>query len=199
VRLRGQEVSPTSPRAALELGIAYVTEDRRREGFVPAFTNGENATLSTLEQSSRLGVVDRAAERSRVVRLIEDYTVKGGPDTLTRTLSGGNQQKVVLAKWLTADPDFVALDEPTKGIDVGARATIYEIIRALAAQGRAVLVVSSEAEEVLTLCSRVLVLRDGELVDELSPTTSTTDDLIRAALGGPAARPRTRAPRGAHR
>ncbi|KQS72137.1 sugar ABC transporter ATP-binding protein [Modestobacter sp. Leaf380] len=184
VRLRGRDVDARSPRAALRAGLAYLTEDRRREGFVPAFTNGENMTLSTLPAFATRGVLRGGAERRRVQQLIGEFQVKGGPRTLTRTLSGGNQQKVILAKWLEAAPQVLVLDEPTKGIDVGARANIYEIVRALAAQGRGVLVVTSEAEEALVLCNRVLIMRDGRLVDEFRPATSTTDDLIRAALGG---------------
>ena len=184
VRVRGREVRAASPRAALRHGIAYLTEDRRREGFVPHFTNGENMTLATLGRFSRGGVLRRGDERRRVTQLIRDFQVKGGSDVLTRTLSGGNQQKVIIAKWLEASPDVMVLDEPTKGIDVGARANIYGIVRALAAEGKAVVVVTSEAEEALVLCNRVLIMRDGRLVEELLPATSTTDDVIRASLGG---------------
>ncbi|WP_123519991.1 sugar ABC transporter ATP-binding protein [Frigoribacterium sp. PhB24] len=184
VRLHGRDVRPTSPRAALRLGVAYLTEDRRREGFVPHFTNGENMTLSTLGRVSYRGVLRRRAERTRVAELIREFQVKGGGDTLTRTLSGGNQQKVIIAKWLEASPEVMILDEPTKGIDVGARSNIYEIVRRLASQGTGVVVVTSEAEEALMLCNRVLIMRDGRLVDEFHPATSTTDDLIRASLGG---------------
>lgn len=182
--LNGTTVHPTSPRDALARGIVYVSEDRKREGFVPEFTNGRNLTLATLDQNSRFGVLDMAAERRRVAELIRRYQVKGGGDGYTRALSGGNQQKVCIAKWLEADPDFVVLDEPTKGIDVGSRMNIYEIIRDLAAQGRGILVVTSEAEEALMLCSRVLVLRDGHIVEEFNSSRATTDDLIRASLGG---------------
>jgi ABC-type sugar transport system ATPase subunit len=114
--------------------------------------------------------------------LIQEYQVKGGAKTYTRSLSGGNQQKVVVAKWLEAHPDFVVLDEPTKGIDVGARANIYEIIHAVAARGKGVLVVSSEAEELLSLCHRILVMRNGQIAGEFDPEHADTDDLIRTAL-----------------
>ena len=108
--------------------IAYLTEDRRLEGFVKDFDNGENMSLVVLPKMATRGVVKAAVEKKRVRELIDEYQVKGGTDTYTRTLSGGNQQKVVVAKWMETDPDFVVLDEPTKGIDVGARANIYEII-----------------------------------------------------------------------
>jgi ribose transport system ATP-binding protein len=127
-------------------------------------------------------VVDAVKERTRVRELITEFQVKGGPKTYTSSLSGGNQQKVVIAKWLESDPDFVVLDEPTKGIDVGARANIYEIIHGVAARGKGVLVISSEAEELLSLCHRILVMRNGQIVDEFDPAEADTDDLIRTAL-----------------
>jgi ribose transport system ATP-binding protein len=180
--MHGEQVQMTSPGAALSKGIAYVTEDRRLEGFVKDFDNGENLTLVVLPRMSKAGVVQAGVERTRVRELIGEYQVKGGPETYTRTLSGGNQQKVVVAKWLEADPDFVVLDEPTKGIDVGARANIYEIIHRLAARGKGVLVVSSEAEELLSLCHRILVMRNGQIAEEFDPEHADTDDLIRTAL-----------------
>ena len=182
IKLHGQPVDLPTPTAAVAKRIAYLTEDRRLEGFVKDFDNGQNMSLVVLPKLSKGGVVDAGAESKRVRELIGEYQVKGGTKTYTRTLSGGNQQKVVVAKWLETDPDFVVLDEPTKGIDVGARANIYEIIHALAARGKGVLVVSSEAEELLSLCHRILVMRNGQIVDEFDPEHATTDDLIRTAL-----------------
>ncbi len=182
IRVHGEEVRLNSPGAALRKRIAYLTEDRRLEGFVKDFDNGENMSLVVLPRMSRAGVIQAGVEKTRVRELIKEYQVKGGPKTYTRTLSGGNQQKVVVAKWLESNPDFVVLDEPTKGIDVGARANIYEIIHALAARGKGVLVVSSEAEELLSLCHRILVMRNGQIAGEFDPEHADTDDLIRTAL-----------------
>ncbi len=182
IKLHGEEVSLPSPRAAVNKRIAYLTEDRRLEGFVKDFDNGENMSLVVLPTMAKSGVVNAAVEKKRVRELIGEYQVKGGTKTYTRTLSGGNQQKVVVAKWMETDPDFVVLDEPTKGIDVGARANIYEIIHRVAARGKGVLVVSSEAEELLSLCHRILVVRNGEVVGEFDPEEADTDDLIRTAL-----------------
>lgn len=184
VTLNGSVIHPKNPGQAAAKGIAYLTEDRRKEGFVNDFTNGENMTLATTKHFSRFGVINRRKENKRIGELISEYQVKGGPMTLTRTLSGGNQQKVVIAKWLEARPDVVLLDEPTKGIDVGARLNIYQIVRGLADEGKAVVVVTSEAEEALMLCNRILVLKEGRFVGEFIPATSTTDDLIRASLAG---------------
>ncbi len=182
IRLHGDEVSLNSPTAAVAKGIAYLTEDRRLEGFVKDFDNGENMSLVALPRMAKAGVVDAKREKTRIRELISEYQVKGGTKTYTRTLSGGNQQKVVVAKWLETDPEFVVLDEPTKGIDVGARANIYEIIHSVAARGKGILVVSSEAEELLSLCHRILVMRSGEIVAEFDPEDATTDDLVRTAL-----------------
>jgi ABC-type sugar transport system ATPase subunit len=182
IAIRGEEVQLSSPGQALDKSVVYLTEDRRLEGFVKDFDNGENMSLVVLPKWSRGGIIDAAKERTRVRELIKEFQVKGGPKTYTSSLSGGNQQKVVIAKWLESDPDFVVLDEPTKGIDVGARSNIYEIIHALAARGKGVLVISSEAEELLSLCHRILVMRNGQIVDEFDPDEADTDDLIRTAL-----------------
>ncbi len=182
IKLHGEEVKLPNPTAAVNKRIAYLTEDRRLEGFVKDFDNGQNMSLVALPKLAKAGIVDAAAEKKRVRELIGEYQVKGGTKTYTRTLSGGNQQKVVVAKWLETDPEFVVLDEPTKGIDVGARANIYEIIHAVAARGKGVLVVSSEAEELLSLCHRILVMRNGKIVAEFDPDQADTDDLIRTAL-----------------
>jgi ABC-type sugar transport system ATPase subunit len=180
--MHGEEVQLNSPGAALRMRVAYVTEDRRLEGFVKDFDNGENMSLVVLPRMAKAGVIRAGVEKARVRELIREYQVKGGAKTYTRSLSGGNQQKVVVAKWLEAHPDFVVLDEPTKGIDVGARANIYEIIHAVAARGKGVLVVSSEAEELLSLCHRILVMRNGQIAGEFDPEHADTDDLIRTAL-----------------
>jgi len=182
ITVHGEQVQLNSPGQALGKRIAYLTEDRRLEGFVKDFDNGENMSLAILPKWSKAGVVNATREKTRVNELITEFQVKGGARTYTRTLSGGNQQKVVVAKWLETDPDFIVLDEPTKGIDVGARANIYAIIHALAARGKGVLVVSSEAEELLSLCHRILVMRNGETVGEFDPEHADTDDLIRTAL-----------------
>lgn len=179
----GRKPNLANPRTALADGIAYVSEDRRREGFVPDFTNGHNLTLNTLARHSSRGVVNLRGERAAADGLVRQYGVKGSSSTMTTTLSGGNQQKVCIAKWIAADPEIVVFDEPTKGIDVGARATIYEIIFEMASRGKAIVVVSSEAEEILLLTHRVLVMRDGQVVAELDSSLASTEDLARPALG----------------
>lgn len=183
VSVGDRDANGETPIKALRRGIAYVTEDRRREGFIADFDNRANLTLVTMRRLARGGVINRRAVNRRARDLIERYGVKGGPDTMTRALSGGNQQKVCIAKWLDADPEVVVLDEPTKGIDVGARATIYELVYGLAERGKALVVVSSEAEEILRLSHRVLVMRGGRVVAEHDPEHASTDDVVRDALG----------------
>ncbi len=182
IEVHGEVVRLNSPGAALSKRIAYLTEDRRLEGFVKDFNNGENMSLVVLPRMARAGVVDARQEKKRVSELIRSSRSRAEPRPSPAPSSGGNQQKVVVAKWLESDPDLVVLDEPTKGIDVGARANIYEIIHALAARGKGVLVVSSEAEELLSVCHRILVMRNGHIVQEFDPEVADTDDLIRTAL-----------------
>ncbi len=182
IKLKGEEIDLPTPTAAVAKRVAYVTEDRRLEGFIRDFDNGENMTLVALPTLATGGIVQIPRVRKRIRELISAFQVKGGTKTFTSTLSGGNQQKIVVAKWLETNPEFIVLDEPTKGIDVGARANIYEIIHGVAARGKGVLVVSSEAQELLSLCHRVLVMRNGEIVGEFDPEHADTDDLIRTAL-----------------
>lgn len=186
VQVRGREPNLRTPGTALREGIAYVSEDRRREGFIPDFTNGENLTLATLTTLSRAGVINLRRERTTADQLVKQFTVKGASSTMTSTLSGGNQQKVCIAKWVAANPELIVFDEPTKGIDVGARATIYDIIFDMAKGGKTIVVVSSEAEEILLLTHRVLVMREGKVVAALDSANATTEDLARAALGSAA-------------
>ncbi len=183
VSVAGNDANGETPIKALRRGIAYATEDRRREGFIADFDNRANLTLVTMRSLAREGVINRRAVSRRAKELIQRYGVKGGPDTMTSALSGGNQQKVCIAKWLDADPDVLVLDEPTKGIDVGARATIYELVYGLAERRKALVVVSSEAEEILLLSHRVLVMRGGHVVSEHDSAHAATDDLVRDALG----------------
>lgn len=183
VTVNGRVPKLRTPKTALREGIAYVSEDRRKDGFVPDFDNGENLTLCSLDQFSRFGVLNRRKIRQQAAKLVDRFQVKGHVSTRTRSLSGGNQQKVCVAKWIAADPEVIVFDEPTKGIDVGARANIYQIIYDLASAGKTVVVISSEAEEILLLSHRVLVMRNGRVVAELDADHASTQDIARPALG----------------
>jgi ABC-type sugar transport system ATPase subunit len=183
VFVNGERVAIGSPRDALRHGLGFVPEDRKRQGLVPGMCARENATLPTLSRFSRAGWVNRKAEVTAVQESFARVSLRAGHESLASSLSGGNQQKVVLAKWLTADSDLLILDEPTRGVDVGAKAELHAWIDQRAAAGGAVLLISSELPELLTLASRILVLREGRLRGEMSREQATQDGLLRLMAG----------------
>ncbi|MEO5818068.1 MAG: sugar ABC transporter ATP-binding protein [Gemmatimonadaceae bacterium] len=182
--LRGVRVTFTDPRQAIRAGIGFVPEDRKRQGLVLSESALHNTSLPTLERLSKLSWIHRVRERAQASELFERLRVRTpGLDATVAGLSGGNQQKVVLAKWLATKPQILILDEPTRGVDVGAKAEIHALIGQLAASGTAILVISSELPEVLTLSERILVLRDGRLVGELPRAAATQESLMRMMAG----------------
>ena len=184
IYLRGVRVRIDAPRRAIGFGIGLVPEDRKRQGLVLSESALHNTSLPTLKLLSRMTWIFQAKERRLASDLFERLRVRTpGLDAVVAGLSGGNQQKVVLAKWLAARPSILILDEPTRGVDVGAKAEIHSLIAALAASGTAVLVISSELPEVLTLCERILVLREGRLVGELSRAQASQEALLRLMAG----------------
>jgi ABC-type sugar transport system ATPase subunit len=180
-----QPVRSRNPRRSIEMGIAYVPGDRHRHGAVMTMSARENMTLPRMRPLRRvLGWLDGGAERSEVQSWFE--RVKVQPPDPERTLalfSGGNQQKVVLAKWLRNEPKVLLMDEPTQGVDVGAKAGIFELIANAAAAGAGVLISSSDAKELALICDRVLVMRDGELAAEVNKPELSEARLVSAALG----------------
>lgn len=187
VFIRGQRVDVRSPRRAMDLGIGLVPEDRKRQGLVLGMACGENITLSVLDRVSRLGWV-RGSERRGIV---DDFFGKlrvraAGPDVPAAGLSGGNQQKLVLAKWLARSCEILVLDEPTRGVDIGAKAEIHRLVDDLATAGRAVLMISSELPEVLHLSSRAIVLREGRIAGELDRTEMSQQRIMEHMAGAPA-------------
>jgi len=192
VKLRGRDLDLRSPRDAIAAGLALLPEDRKLEGIIPELSVAENLTLAALPELARFGVVARARQREVVLRYMKQLRIKAASaDQKLRELSGGNQQKVLLARWLCRGSRllFLLLDEPTRGIDVGARAEIQALIRELAAAGLGVLMVSSELEELLTACSRVMVLKNGCSVAELDGAALTQSAIIAAMAEGGAAEP----------
>ncbi|KPC50779.1 sugar ABC transporter ATP-binding protein [Amantichitinum ursilacus] len=168
MKLKGQSVSWQSPADAIAHGVAYLSEDRKIEGIIPEMSVAENLTLVLLPKLVKLGVVNRQAQQEIVQKFISRLQIKtSGPQQKIRELSGGNQQKVLLARWLCSKIDLLMLDEPTRGIDVGAKAEILNLIRELADDGLAVLMIASELEELTAYAQRVVVLRDGYSVREL--------------------------------
>lgn len=161
IRLHGEDVTPSRPSDAIDRGIVLVPEDRKLQGLVVSHSIEENLAYANLKRVGPSGWITRARVRSFAAAGIERFGVKGRGPQLAGELSGGNQQKVVIAKWLSREPSVVLLDEPTRGIDVGARSSIYELIHELANSGVAVIVVSSDLEEVLGVSHRILVMAAG--------------------------------------
>jgi rhamnose transport system ATP-binding protein len=185
VVLDGAPVTIRTPQQAMDLGLAYVSEDRRKLGLAMTLPIFANVSLASLRKLMRaFGLIDRRAETAMAESYREKLAIKA-PDTRTEVgkLSGGNQQKVMLAKWLETKPRVLIFDEPTRGIDVGAKAEVHGIIRALAAEGVAVLVISSDLPEVLALADRVLVMREGRQAGILSIEEATQERVIRLAAG----------------
>ena len=169
VTLDGRDFAPQGPGDAIRAGIGFCTEDRKAEGIVPELSVRENLTLALLPRLTRAGVVDEARQAAIVAQFIKQLDIRcAGPEQPVGQLSGGNQQKVLLARWLCTDPRLLILDEPTRGIDVGAKAEIQALIRALAASGLGVLMISPEIEEIVEGADHAYVLRDGRTVARLA-------------------------------
>ena len=182
ISLFGKPVTIRNPNAAARLGIAYVTEDRKTQGLLPNRSVRENATISNLRRFATAGVLRLSAEAGYVRRLIKDLDVRmAGPRAEIRTLSGGNQQKVLIGRALTVAPRILILDEPTRGVDIGAKQEIYGLIERLVAEGMAVLLISSEMEEVLRLSDRIVVLRRGRVAATLKRAEANESTIMKAA------------------
>jgi len=190
ILIDGKPVAIRSPAAARRLGIAYVPEDRGLQGLVRPQTVRENLSLAVLERIARALFIDRARERSLATDAIARFGIRTrGPQQPVRQLSGGNQQKVVLAKWVATEPRVLIMDEPTRGIDVGAKAEIHALMRRLAGQGLAILMISSELPEVLGMSDRVLVMSGGRVLRSFDRREATPDAVgaVMAAAGSEAA------------
>jgi ABC-type sugar transport system ATPase subunit len=186
ITIEGRPVRITSPREAVRNGIAMLTEDRKAEGLVLGLPLRENVALAVLDRLARaLGFVPPASERALANGFIGSLHIRTpGPEQLVVNLSGGNQQKVVLAKWLAVKPKVLIFDEPTRGVDVGAKAEIYTLIRELVAGGMAVIVISSELPELLSLSDRIGVLKRGRMVAELDAASTDEATILAYAAAG---------------
>jgi ABC-type sugar transport system ATPase subunit len=183
VEVWGKRVRPGNPRAAIAAGLAFVPEDRRSQGLAMAQSVRLNATMVLMGQRPLAAPTSRSAEQLIMRELYERMLLKA-PSTRApvRTLSGGNQQKIVLGRWLASKPPVLLLDEPTRGIDVGTKREIYGLMDALAREGAAIVLVSSELPELLGLCDRILVLREGRIVREFPH--GATEEALAAAMAG---------------
>jgi ribose transport system ATP-binding protein len=184
IALDGSVVTIDDPSAAIAHGLFLVPEDRRLEGLVVDFSIRENISLPALGRDARHGLVSDARQRDRATTMCEQLQVKAPSiDTPAATLSGGNQQKVVLAKWLALGPKVLIVDEPTRGIDVGAKTEIYRLLRSLAAEGVAIVMISSDMEEILHLSDRILVMHEGQLTGILEGADRSEPNIMTLAVG----------------
>jgi len=188
IRLGGVPVSFASPFAAMHAGIAYLPEDRHQEGLVLDFSIAQNVTLPILPRLFPRFLVRASTERAVAVEHTEQFNVRmTGVDQFVGALSGGNQQKVVLAKWLASGPRVLVLDEPTRGIDIGAKVEVHRIISELAASGLGIILISSDLPEVLAMSDRILVLHEGRITAEIPHDRATEERVMFAATGNLAA------------
>ena len=182
--IEGRRFTPRSPRTALRRGLAYLPEDRLHQGLVQPMSIGRNVSMAILPSLTPGGLLRPRREARLARRFMQQLRIKAtSPAQVVRSLSGGNQQKVVLAKWLAAEPRILILDEPTHGVDVGTKADVHRTISQLAANGLTILMISSELPEILGMSDRVLVMREGLLVGELSRAEATQERVIEAAAG----------------
>lgn len=185
IEIDGKEVKISNPRQAMEHGIGFITEDRKTEGLMLDKSIRENISLCNLGRISKFFVVSKEAEKDMVGEAIKELHIKCfGPFHECNNLSGGNQQKVVLAKWILTNPKILILDEPTRGVDIGAKKEIYSIINKLAAQGVAIIMVSSELPEVLGMSDNIMVVREGEVRGIISYEEANQERVMTLATGG---------------
>jgi ribose transport system ATP-binding protein len=184
IAIREQAVHIGSPAAAVRHGIGFLPEDRKAHGLVLGLSVQHNIALPNHRRTSKWGLVDAARERGEAQRMIDQLRIKTpNPDRITRWLSGGNQQKVVLAKWLAGHADIFMFDEPTRGIDVAARRDIYELMNGLVTRGAGVIMISSDLPEILGMSDRVLVMRQGRIQAEFDGKAVSEAEIMHAAFG----------------
>jgi ABC-type sugar transport system ATPase subunit len=184
MRLGGAPWRPRGPADALRRGIVYLPEERKRQSLVLDHDLGATLRLGFSDRIARCGIVPVRAARERVARAIARFGIRAtSARQRVGTLSGGNQQKAILARWLERDPGVILLDEPTRGIDVGSKEEIHALIDRLAAAGKAIVLVSSDLPELIASSDRIIVVRDGRVATELEGTESTQEAVLRAASG----------------
>jgi ABC-type sugar transport system ATPase subunit len=185
VELGGQVVTPGDTTAAIAAGMGFVPEDRRQQGLITNLSVRANATLAVLDRIAPGGILSAEREADALATATRSVAVKmASAEVPISTLSGGNQQKVVIGRWLARGPKLLILDEPTKGVDIGAKAEISQIILRLAEEGTAILLISSEMPEVLALSDRVLVMRSGRITGELTRDNLSAEAVIALATRG---------------
>lgn len=181
----GEKVDIKSPKDAIQYGICYLSEDRKKEGLILKMSVGDNMTLANLKSyENSLKKINKKTERKQVDEFIKKLSIKTpGQHQLIKNLSGGNQQKVILAKWLMLSPKVLIVDEPTKGIDVGAKKEIYEVLNELKKMGKAIVMISSDMAEILGVSDRVIVMHEGKLKGSLNRSEATQESIMKCAIG----------------
>jgi ABC-type sugar transport system ATPase subunit len=184
IKINGKEYKP-DPEEAIRRGIALVPEERKAEGIIPNYSVTKNTTLTYLDKWSKNGIVDREKERKSTLEYIKKLNIKTvGPHQLIKFLSGGNQQKVILSRWILGYFEVGVFDEPTKGIDIKAKEDIYMLLDKLASEDKSIIFLSSYLPELLNVCNRIIVLNDGKVVKEFDPRQPDAKDKIMTAMMG---------------
>jgi ribose transport system ATP-binding protein len=185
VRVKGREVNIKSPRDGIKKGVALIPEDRKRQGLHLLMSIGDNLSLIKIRDMCKALTISKSRERNLIENFKDVLSIKmSGSDALVSSLSGGNQQKVVLSKWLSTEADILLFDEPTRGIDVGAKKEIYDIMNRLREEGKGIVMISSEMSEVVGMCSRVIVMQEGVMRGELKGKEITQENILELASGG---------------
>jgi ABC-type sugar transport system ATPase subunit len=183
IRIKGRRVDRRSPSGAIAQGIGLVPEDRKLQGLMMQMSVLENSTLSVIRSMQRFGFINRRQERQSIGPIYQQLRLKSAsPSLAVSALSGGNQQKALLARWLMINPDVLFLDDPARGIDVGAKQDIYRIISTLAAAKKGLILVSSELPELLNCCDRILVLSQGHLAGSFTASEASQEGIMAAAI-----------------
>src|SRR5699024_7424808 len=186
IKMRGKEIKNKSPYNAVKNKLALVPEERRKEGVLVTDSVSKNLSISSLgKYSNFLSVVNKSKEQKDTHKMIDDLgVVTPSPNQKVALLSGGNQQKVVVGKWLLSDAEIYIFDEPSKGIDVGSKQDMYKLIERVASEGKGVLYVTSEFNELLSICDKIYIMYDGKIVKEVNPLESSEKELLYYSTGG---------------
>jgi simple sugar transport system ATP-binding protein len=185
IKVKGQPLKLRSPRTAIDHGIGFCSEDRKEEGLIGDLTVRDNLVLAMQATKGWARRIPRRVQDELVAEFIETLDIRpANPDALIRNLSGGNQQKVLLARWMVTSPDLLILDEPTRGIDIGAKTQIQKLVNRLASEGMSIVFISSELEEVLRLSDRIAIIKDRAMVAEISNDDVSVEDVLTVIAGG---------------
>lgn len=185
IYFKGKEINIDSPISAIGAGIALLPEERRSQGIVGLMTIRDNISLASGRSITKLGVINRKKDKEIALKSIKEIRIKTpGPEQQIQFLSGGNQQKAIIGKWTNTNADVLLLDEPTRGIDIGAKSEIYEIMNLLAKQGKAIIMFSSELPELLGMCDDIIVLREGRFMGSLKKHEATQENIMKLSVGG---------------